>query len=62
MNEISTKHLIVRFTQHQKLLLDRLLEHQTQWRTLNDLILSAVNEFVDQHIDKRADETDGQVT
>jgi len=62
VNEIRTKHLTVRFTQHQKLLLDRLLEHQTQWRTLNDLILSAVSEFVDQHVNKQADETDGQVT
>lgn len=41
--------LTVSFTKHQMQLLDRLLEQQEQWRSMNELILQAVHDFADRH-------------
>lgn len=45
----SQEQLTVTFTKHQVQLLNRLLEQQQQWGSLDELILQALHEFADRH-------------
>ncbi len=56
MKAENKKQLTVRFTVHQRQLLDRLMDQQQRWKTLNELILDAVREFADQHASEPRDE------
>lgn len=58
MTTENRRRLAVRFTKHQMQLLDRLLEQQEQWRSLDELIQRAVHEFADQHAGDQRDEND----
>lgn len=49
MDSEAQRRITVSFTTHQMQLLDRLMEQQGRWESLDELIVEAVHDFGDRH-------------